>query len=37
MAKDKNMQKYPIGFPYFKMNSIEEKNLKIGKKDKNIL
>lgn len=31
------MQKFSIGFLYFKMNSIEEKNLKIGKNNKNIL
>lgn len=31
------MQKWPSGFPYFKMNSMEEKNLKTGKKNKGIL
>lgn len=32
-----NMQKCPIGFPYFKMNSGEKKTLKIGNKDEDIL
>lgn len=31
------MQKCPIGFPYFKMNSDEKKTLKIGNKDEDIL
>lgn len=31
------MQKCPIDFPYFKMNSIEQEILKIGNEDKDML